>query len=59
MSVINELFPDPERIRSEKSAVVEDEVRHRFGESSITRARLVKKRGKQEAGKASSLPAVD
>jgi DNA polymerase-4 len=54
-----ELFPDEGKIRFQKSAAVEDEVRHRFGESAITRARLIRKKESGEASEASSLPAVD
>jgi nucleotidyltransferase/DNA polymerase involved in DNA repair len=53
------LFPDPDRARGERSARAEDAVRHRFGEESITRARLLR-RGKGEAPPmASSPPATE
>ncbi len=52
------LFPDPDRERSERAARAEDAVRHRFGEGSITRARLLEK-GAGAPIAASSLPTVD
>jgi DNA polymerase-4 len=53
-----DLFPDPGRERGERSALVEDEVRRRFGEDAITRARLLD-RGKEGPSPASSLPATE
>lgn len=52
------LFPDEVRERGERAARVEDEIRHRFGEESITRAGLIR-RPEEESPEASSLPATD
>ncbi len=53
------LFPDPDRERSQKAARAEDAVRHRFGEGSITRARLLESGRERTAEAATSLPTVD
>ncbi|HXI03393.1 MAG TPA: DNA polymerase IV [Candidatus Saccharimonadales bacterium] len=53
------LFPDPDRELGERSARAEDAIRRRFGESSITRARLLAPGGEEEPPTASSPPAVD
>jgi DNA polymerase IV len=54
-----DLFPDPERERDERSARVEDEIRHRFGESAITRARLLRREADDEPEGAYSPPATE
>jgi len=54
-----DLFDDPERRMHERSAALEDSVRHQFGEGAITRARLLRKKDdEEEPPDASSLPAL-
>jgi DNA polymerase-4 len=54
-----DLFPDPERLREERSARAEDAVRHLFGEAAITRARLLRRKDEDETSPAaSSLPSL-
>jgi len=54
-----DLFVDPVRRRGELAAQVEDEIRHRFGEAAITRARLLKRLEREEPPTASSPPATE
>lgn len=53
-----DLFPDPGHELGERRALVEDEIRHRFGESSITRARLLRREEDDEPPDAYSPPAT-
>ena len=52
------LFPDPDREREARSALVEDAVRRRFGENAITRATLLRRGTDEEPPDASSPPAT-
>ncbi len=55
-----ELFVDSAERRARKLARAADAVRDRLGEKSVTRARLLKRKGRaDDDGEASSLPAVD
>jgi DNA polymerase-4 len=55
-----ELFVDGEELRARKLARAADAVRDRLGETSVTRARLLKRKDRDEDdGEASSLPTVD
>ena len=54
-----DLFPDPLRERGTRAARVEDEVRHRFGEEAITRARLLRRGKDEEPPQASSPPTTE
>ncbi len=56
-----ELFPDPALQRAHRLALAADEVRRRFGNDAVTRARLLR-RGADQPGdgdETSSLPSVD
>ncbi len=59
------LFPDAAEERARRAALVADSVRDRLGEDAITRARLLRPRGRKGRGpkpgppEASSLPSLD
>jgi len=56
----SELFMDDDERRARKLARAADAVRDRLGEKTMTRARLLKRRDREEDdGEASSLPSVD
>jgi DNA polymerase-4 len=56
----SELFMDDDERRARKLTRAADAVRDRLGEKTVTRARLLKRRGGDEDdGEASSLPSVD
>ena len=57
-----ELFPDPRQVQAHRVAEVADQVRRRFGEEALTRARLLRPERRDESedpDEASSLPSVD
>ncbi len=54
-----ELFMDVDERRARKLARAADAVRDRLGEKSVTRARLLKRKDRDDDGEASSLPTVD
>ncbi len=56
------LFANPARERARKASLAADSIRRRHGERSVTRARLLKRRGEEGGGgpgEASSLPSLD
>jgi hypothetical protein len=56
----SELFMDDTELRARKLARVADAVRDRMGEKTVTRARLLKRKDRDDNdGEASSLPSVD
>ena len=56
----SELFMDDDERRARKLTRAADAVRDRLGEKAVTRARLLKRRDREEDdGEASSLPSVD